>query len=182
MPFPENVLDKLTREHKPTPGWSGRLLTLSLIVFAASIALYSGLTLAWQPYLRSRIDALKTEAQRTGSEISASDQGHLAAFYFQLANIKALLARHIFISPLFAWLERTTGKNIYFSKLDLNTASQQLVLTGVGRTTRDVAEQIAAFENEPDVRQATLRTMSPGKAGLWEFDLFLSLNPTFFKE
>src|SRR3989344_6627831 len=126
MAFPENVLDRLTREPTSTPGWSGRLLTLSLVVFAVSVALYAGLTLAWQPYLASQIDKLNADIKSAGAQIPVSEQGKLAVFYSELANIKTLLAKHIFISPVFAWLEKNTSPNIYFSKLNLDTTNNQL--------------------------------------------------------
>ncbi len=181
MALPENVLDKLTREPTSTPGWSGKLLTLSLIVFAVSIALYTGLTFAWQPYLSSQIDGLKNDIQSAGAQIPVSEQGKLAVFYSELANIKTLLGKHIFVSPLFVWLEKNTSQNIYFSKFNLDTANNQLVLSGAGRANSDVADQVAAFQNQPDVQSVTLRTMNFDQAGLWQFDVVLSLDPVFLR-
>lgn len=181
MALPENVLDRLTREPMSTPGWSGRLLTLSFIVFAVSAALYAGLTFAWQPYLVSQIEGLKTDIERAGAQIPVSEQGKLGAFYSELANIKTLLAKHIFISPVFAWIEKNTSPNIYFSKFNLDAANNQLVLSGAGRANRDVAEQITAFQNQPGVKSATLRMMNLDQAGLWQFDMVLSLTPAFLR-
>jgi len=181
MALPEQVLDKLTREPASTPGWSGRLLTISLVVFGVSIASYLGIRYAWQPYLASQIEKLKAEVESAGLSIPLGDQQKLAAFYSELANIKTLLGKHIFLSPVFSWLEKNTSQNIYFLKLTLDTTNRQMVLTGAGRKPQDVADQIAALQNQPEVKQATLRTMNADEAGLWQFDLVLSLDPTFLR-
>ncbi len=181
MALPEQVINKLSRESAPTPGWSGRLLFLSSIVFGASIAVYLGFVFAWKPYLVSKVAGLRHDIQAFTSQVAASDQGKLAAFYSELANIKSLLAKHIVVSPLFTWLEKNTDQNTYFTKFEFTGTTNQLILTGEARTSGDVADQIAIFESQPEVKTATLRTMAQGQTGLWDFEAALTFNPSFLK-
>ncbi len=151
MALPENVVDQLTREPVQTPGWPLRLIFAASGVFVASLLAFAGLTYAWLPYVQSQTDQLRSQVQAFTSKIPTTDAGTLENFYSQLSNVKTLLDKHIAVSPVFAWLEKNTDQNIYFTKFNLGLANgERLVLDGIAKSPDDVADQnCAAFQKLP---------------------------------
>ncbi len=181
MPLPPKAIEQLAREPVRTPGWSSRLLMFSGTIFLIALFVHIGLVFGYGPFLQSMVDKLDLQIQTFSQEIPFDDQAKIIAFYSQLANLKTLLDRHALASPLFDWLERSTHKNVTYTKFVLNVGGRELSLGGTAKSANDIAEQTGFLEQQAEVDRVNLNSMTLGNAGLWQFDLSVFLKPGIFK-
>lgn len=179
MPLPQKVIEQLGREPPKTPGWSGQLLMFSSTVFFLSLFIYLGLTFGYEAYLNSGLKKVEDEKQRLAQDVPAEEQSKIVNFYSQIANLQSLLANHVYLSPLFDWLEKNTQTNVYLNKFNLNITSNQLALGGVAKTMEDVNQQLAIFQSRPEIQRMSVTNITM-TLNLWQFDLSLYFEPGYF--
>jgi len=179
MPLPEKVIEQLGREPSGTQGWAiGALLFSGGILFLA-IIIYAGLAFGYEPYIQSQLNTEQNKVNALNQSIPGSDQSQLIGYYSQIANLQVLLQQHSGGTQLFSWLEKNTEANVHFQSFAL-TAGTQVTIVGVGATEADVNQQVAIFENAPEVTSVTVSNVTaPQTAGNgWTFDLSLIMNPS----
>lgn len=180
MALPAQALEKLAHSSEKTPGVYSQLLMLSLSLVILAVFLFLGLSYGYKPYLASRIETLDAEINRFGEEIPAEKQAEMATFYSQIVNLKTVLNNHSAISPFWAWLERNTLQNIYFSKVNINTSGNQVTLLGGARSNADIMAQLSVFENSPEVEKLVFGSVSNTAQG-WQWSATLFLKKSLFK-
>ncbi|HEY5220915.1 MAG TPA: hypothetical protein VIJ29_02080 [Candidatus Paceibacterota bacterium] len=179
MPLPEKVIEQLGREPTGTQGWalgalffSGGLLFLALLV-------YAGLSFGYEPYLQSQLTSEQNQMNALDQSIPASQQSQLIDYYSQIANLQSLLQSHVNAIQFFSWLEKNTEANIYYQSFSL-TSRDQVSISAAGSTEADVNQQIAIFENAPEVSSVTVSNVSAspllGGGGGWTFSITLVMN------
>lgn len=151
-------------------------------LFFLAIFIYAGLVFGYKPFLRSQVNKLNDRIQSFGQQVSLEDQTKIVSFYSQLANVKTILGNHVFVSPVFRLLEKTTQGNVFFTKLALTVASRQMLLGGLAKSLNDATEQVQIFQNQPEVERVVLNNLGAGQGGRWQFDITLTLTPGFFKQ
>lgn len=177
MALPQQVIDRMSQESPKTPGWSLGLLTFSVGIFILVIVIYGGLTYGYEPYIDSQISNTNTQINNLAQSISTSDQNQLITFYSEITNIQTALANHVAVSHFFTWLENHTEANVYFSAFSFSS-TDQVILTGYGKTEADVNQQIAIFEAAPEVQSFTVSSLNTSPTnGLWQFNITLIMNP-----
>jgi hypothetical protein len=181
MPLPEKVIEQLGRETPKTQGWALDALFFSGGILFLTVAVYFGLTVGYEPYLQSQLASAKNQVNTLGNSVSASDQSQLINFYSQIANLQTLLQRHTFSSQFFSWLEQNTEANVYYRSLAL-TEGDQIALSGAASTEADVNQQIAIFENSPEVSSVTVSNVTAPQllGGGWTFNATLIMNSSVF--
>lgn len=182
MPLPEKVVDQLGREPASgTPGFATGALMFSGGLLFLAVIIYCGLAFGYEPYLQSQLSATQNQVSALGQSISTTDQGQLIDFYSQIANLQALLQDHVFTSKLLSWLAENTEANVQYGSFALTTGGQ-VTLAGVAATEADVNQQIAIFENSPEVSSVSVTAvdapelLQPG----WTFNVVLVMNPSVF--
>jgi hypothetical protein len=177
MPLPEKVIEQLGREPSSTHGWAiGALLFSGGILFFA-IAMYVGLAFGYEPYVQSQLTAEQNKVSALNQSIPGNDQSQLIGYYSQIANLQVLLQQHTAATKLFSWLEKNTEANIYFQSLSLTTGNQ-ITLTGIGSTEADINQQVAIFENAPEVTLVNVSNVTaPQLLGNgWTFNIAIVMN------
>lgn len=182
MPLPEKVIEQLGREPTGTQGWAvGALLFSGGILFLA-IAIYVGLAFGYEPYIQSQLTAEQDKVSALNQSIPGNDQAQLVGYYSQIANLQSLLQKHTITKQLFSWFEKNTEANISYQSFVLSTGNQ-VALSGNGATEADINQQVAIFENAPEVSSVTVSSvaapLSPG--GAWSFSITLVMNPSVFQ-
>lgn len=182
MPLPEKVIEQLGREPESgTPGFAMGALLFSGGLLVLAILVYCGLAFGYEPYLQSQLTASQNQVNALNQSISAADQSQLIGFYSQIANLQTLLENHVLPLQLFTWLGQNTEANVYYQSFALSQGDQ-VTLTGVGATEADVNQQIAIFENSPEVSSVSVTNVSAPlllQSG-WSFDVTLVMNPAIF--
>jgi flagellar biosynthesis protein FlhB len=179
MALPPNVLEQIEKDRSKSPGWSGQILTFSGAILLISIIIYVGLAYGYKSYLNSSLQKLQSQIQSFSEQIPLNEQTNIINFYSQLANLKTLLANHVISSPVFAWLEKNTQTNVFYSKLNLNVATNQLSLSGSAKSVDDFNQQMAVFENSSDVKLAKVNSLSFVNNS-WQFEAVITFVPGYF--
>jgi hypothetical protein len=84
----------------------------------------------------------------------------MTTFNTQVAAANAVLDGHLYWTSMFAYLESRTRPGVMYTNFAGDSASGILTLDAVGRSYRDVAEQIVAFREDPLIREVTARSAS----------------------
>jgi hypothetical protein len=185
MPLPEQVINQLSREPADTPGWSFGLIFFSGALLVIVLAIYFGMTLAYEPYLNTKIAAENSNLANLSQSISAQDEANVLTFYSQIANLQGILAKHTLVSQFLAWLEQNTEANVSYSSFSFSSGGE-ITLSGNALTEADVNQQIAIFQSSPDIENVVVSNVgsatSPGSAGAFQFSVTLLMNPSVFTE
>ncbi len=181
MALPTSAIERLAQEPIRSKSSYRDLLLLSGGLFFLSLFIYVGLSLGYEPYLQSRVEKSQADILNFNSQIPKDQFDQTVNFYSQVSNVRTLLAKHIFASTFFSWLEGQTQGNISYSQLGLNVQSNQISLTGVGKSLQDVGEQVALFEQDPRVSHIQFNNVSAGANGTWQFTMTLTVSSTVFK-
>ncbi len=152
--------------------FSGGLLFLALVV-------YAGLAFGYEPYLQSQLKSEQDQMSALSQSIPGSDQSQLINYYSQIANLQSLLQNHVNMMRFFSWLEKNTEANVYYQSF-LVAGDDQVSLTGMGLTEADVNQQVAIFENAPEVAVVTVSNVgAPQTPGApWTFAMTLAMKPS----
>ena len=181
MPLPEKVIEQLGQETPTTQGWALGALFFSGGILFLTVAIYLGLTFGYEPYLQSQLASVQNQVNTLGNSVSASDQSQLIDFYSQIANLQTLLQQHTLSSQFFSWLEQITEANVYYRSLAL-TRGNQIALLGAASTEADINQQVAIFENSPEVSSVTVSNVTAPSllGGGWTFSATLIMNRSVF--
>lgn len=184
MPLPEKVIEQLGREPSPeTQGWAVGALMFSGGILFLALAIYFGLTMGYEPYLQNQLNGTQAQVSALNNSISTSDQTQLIDFYSQIANLQTLLASHTLPTQFFSWLEANTEANVYYQSLTL-TSEDNATFSGVAATEGDLNQQVAIFENSPEVSSVTVSSIAAPQLGVnnagWTFNLTLVMKPSVF--
>jgi hypothetical protein len=169
MALPQQVIDRLSNETRRTPKWSSGLLVFSIGIFLLMVAIYFMMTVGYEPYLNAQIAPLQQKMDAASKSISADQESAFLNFYSEVSNLQTLLKNHIAFTPFFAWLEKNTEANVYYSHIVFSSGTQAS-LTVDAKTQNDLDQQIAIFESAPEVTRVTVSGVSPLQinGGLWQ--------------
>lgn len=179
MALPQKVADRLARSPQKTPGGFGQLFLLSSTLFFISVGFYVGLDFGYRPYLEGRVEELQNSMKSLAQQIPIEEQVEITNFYSQIVNLQKLLADHTPVSPLFAWLEKNTQVNVYYSSFNFKASNNSVIVSGQTASLEDLSEQMLVLESLPEIKKASLGGVS-FEDNLWTFDLQIDLTPTFF--
>lgn len=184
MPLPQQVVEQLGQEPERTHAVaSGALMFCGgLLVFVA--ALYFGIG-AYASSLQNQINSLQAQVTQANAAISPAEQQQIIGFYSQITNLKTVLGAHEYTTGFLSWLEKNTQSNVFYQGLNL-TPGGKVILHGIAKTEADVNQQIAIFENSPQVANTVVSTIAPasqsggGLASGLQFSVTLTMQPSVF--
>ena len=139
--FIKNPLDQFEAERLPV-GWPWRFFSVSLIIFLATLLTYLGLLFGSEPYLNSQLGKKEELINQLAEKISADDREKFTQFYSQLFNLKNLLDNHVKPSQIFALLEKTADKKVYYRSALIKIPEKELNLDGVADSYETLASQL----------------------------------------
>ena len=182
MALPQQVIDRLSSDTRKTPKWSSNLLLFSMGIFFLVVFIYFAITLGYEPYLNSQISPLQQKMDTASKSISADQENALLNFYSGISNIQTLLKGHVVFTPFFAWLEKSTEANAYYSHVVFSSGNQ-VALTVDAKTQADLNQQLAIFESAPEVSRITVSSIAPLQinGSLWQqASIILFMNGSVF--
>lgn len=169
---------------EPSPPQSGflwNLLRILFLVFVALLLAYGGLKFGYTPFLNRQIDKSQSDIDALATQIPQTSQDQFLSYYFQLLDLKTLLAKHVFVSKTFPFLENNTNKSVFWSNATLSVPEHRLTLDGVALSYVFLTEQLEAFRQAPQITHFTLSNASADKTGRVQFSVTLTLAPQLFK-
>jgi hypothetical protein len=182
MALPQQVIDRLSNETLKTPQWSSGLLLFSISIFFLVVAVYFVIAFGYTPYLNSQISQVQKKIDAASQSIPAAQESALVGFYSEIAHLQTLLKGHVVFTPFFAWLEKNTEANTYYSRVAFSSGNQ-VALTIDAKTQADLDQQLAIFESAPEVSHITVSAISPLQisGSLWQqATIVLFMNSSVF--
>lgn len=178
MALPPQAIERMTRDPSETQGAYKQLLLLSAALFILLLVLYFGIAFGYEKYVETADANVERELVKFGTtQVSPETQKVIADLYSQLSNIKTLIDTHTIASPLFSLLERASGPNAYFTKLNLNALTNEMTLTGAARSLDDAAAVANFFEHQPEAARVNFNNAAAATGGPWQFTLTVFLKP-----
>jgi hypothetical protein len=163
-----------------------RITVLLLVLVVETLVLGIGYfaILTKESSLKSDRGALEQELARVQTQIAASEAEakDMVRFNRQIAAANALLDGHTYWTSVFAYIESKTRANVTYTNFAGDAASGVLTMDAIGRSYRDVAEQIVAFRDDPLVLDISTRSASASIDGTGAltgvtFSVVLKLSP-----
>jgi hypothetical protein len=171
MALPQQVIDNLSNEKQETPKSFSGLITFSIGMFILLVVIYLGIIFGYDPYLNSQLSQTDTQMNNLVKSIPGDQQASLLKFYSGLSNVQVLLKNHTAFSPFFAWLEKNTESNVYYTNLSISS-QQKISLTVNAKSQSDMEQQIAIFEKSPDISNFSISSINSsqqsGNSVLWQ--------------
>lgn len=159
---------------------AGPFMVVALAVFAVSLGMAIGVYF----YQRSLVGQIADLDQRLAAARNAFEPGFIdqaAALDKRIEAAKALLAKHIVVSPVFALLERDTIESVRFDSFDFEAKGDgtfSLNLKGEARSFSAVALQSDAFSQEKLFRSVTISNLDLDTNGNVTFEVNAVLDPS----
>ena len=181
MPLPTQVVEKLSQEQVKTPGWSGGILMYAGALFLLVAGLYFGIKLVYEPILKSQVSAAEGQINKLGQTVSSADQAKIITYYSQISNLRNLIKNHTLFTPFLNWLESHTEANVSYNTFSYSSGGQ-IGLAGIAPSQSDIAEQIAIFQNDSEVKDVLLSAVNFAPAtNEWQFNVSLVMQPKIFQ-
>ncbi len=179
-PSPSGLQDQFVSEIIPV-GFPWRLFIFSLTLFLFSLFIFVGLRFGYNSYINTVTSDLDKKIENLGGQVSQEDQQNFINFYSQLVNLKKVLDRHGFTAGIFSFLEKNTLGKIYYIDADFAVPESSLTLKGAAASSESLINQLALFDESPEIDQVILNQMNSNEEGV-SFGLTLFFNPDFFKK
>ncbi len=160
-------------------GFPWRLFIFSLVIFLLSIFIYFGLKVGYETYLKNQATRLDGELNQLANAVSQQDQQQFVNFYSQLVNLKTIFASHVFSENVFPFLEKDTLPQVYYTDAKFVSGGTTLDLAGQAASLQVLAEQMAEFEQAPELQSATLLATSFNPGGTVTFSINLVFQPSY---
>ncbi|MDD5430633.1 MAG: hypothetical protein PHP03_00150 [Candidatus Pacebacteria bacterium] len=178
--FNQNNAEQFKSDHLPV-GWPWRFLVFSSLLLFISVLSFAGLTLGYEPYLNSQIKKIDANLASLSAGIKQEDKERLITTYSQSVNLKKILDSHVLSSKVFTMLEKNTSPRVYFTNMDLDVANKRVSLNGVADSYVVLSQQLAAFDNEPDIKSFLLEDSQMRENGSVQFRALLNVSDNLFK-
>lgn len=175
-PTPAPTLEEIRKSHS-----NGILFYVSLLVFLLVVAAYGGLIFlnrAQQSAQQEILSQIEQKRQELRPE--------LVQQIFSLENrfnaMKSLIQKHTFPSRTLAWLEQHTHPRVAFATFAFDSTIRKLALTGAADSLVSLNQQIAIFQQDPDIEKVEFNGLSfkkeDGSAG---FNATVIFKPAFLQ-
>ena len=180
MPLPQEVINQLSEERSATPGWSSGLLFFGLGLAVLMVLLYAGIVFGYEPYVNGQIQKVSTQMASLNQSVASGDVASLVSLYSQTVQAESLLRGHVFFSQFLTWLGSHTEANAYYTSLTF-ASGNQVTLAVLTKSEADINQQIAIFENDPDVASIAVSSVSLASvSGFWQTNVTLTMKPSMF--
>lgn len=182
MALPPQAVERLVQDPSSTQGAYKQFLILGISLFILMVVLYAGIAFGYTAYLQGAVDNLDKQIQDFATRTPVDQQAQAAGFYSQLINLRQLLKSHTAASPALTLLERTASPDIYYTKLNLNSVTNEMDLNGVARTLDAAAAEAAMLQVQPEVARVNftnasqIQNQGQSQTG-WQFSISVFFNP-----
>lgn len=162
-------------------GLPWRLMIFSFVLLAFSVFIFLGLKFGYDVYLDGQLESLDERVEQLSTEVSQGQQERFLVFYSQLSNLEAVLNKRGFSHNIFDFLENDTLPSVYYSEAEYSDATDEIRLTGLANTMKDLVDQMSVFGDASEVARVTLNSVSliGSQVG---FEIQLVFNPGYFDE
>ena len=173
-------LENLSDAGEIQANWPWKIFVFSLVLFGTVVGIYLGLIFGYRPYLTKQIAQKDQEILNLARSIPEAEQQELIRFYSQLSNLQVVLGQHVMGSKLLPVLEKATNQRVYYTVMNLNVDTRELLLEGVARSYEVLAQQIESFKRLPEIERLIVN-FSDARANNVNFGMVLTFKQSLLK-
>lgn len=154
---------------------------LAGLLFLASVGAYIGLYF-YEDILLNDIQKKTADIDEVQREISSSPEIGQAKIFNARADLaRALLSKHIVVSPIFDFLSKNTLGSIFYGDFSFKDEKGVLTLTlsGESPSYSSLAYQADVFRASKDLANFSVESIELTKSGSVSFDFNMVFNPDF---
>ncbi len=180
MPLPQNNFNINSGVAPAASGGTWRLFLFFFSILMLLVLGYVGLLFGYKPYLKREIVAREQSLADLAAQVSQAEQEDFLSFYFQLVDIKNLLASHVMSSRALGLLQARVVPRVYFSNLTFSSLESKLTIEAFADSYDSFTEQLQAFATTKEIASYAVSNAVQDK-GLVKFQAVLTLKPEAYK-
>lgn len=132
----------------------GSLLRLSLILFVLA-GILTGTLYAYKVYLNGQLEQQRKVLSELQEQIEPKTIDKLERLATTINNAKNLLKGHIYVTPVFDFLEKNTLPDVSFNSFTYSADKKSLTLIGEAPSYTEVSAQVKVFQNQPQISETS---------------------------
>jgi len=163
-----------------------KILSLETIFLYFSILIF-GLSIFFSFYLRHLETSKRHEISQIEEKISALRtpeirrvEEEVLKYQRKISDFSNLIKDYLLYSKLFPYLESKTHKDIYFSRMDLDSGRSTISLSGQSPNFIVLGEQLEIFKADPFLKPQ-LKEIGLGKEGKVDFKIEIVFDKSILK-
>lgn len=157
------------------------LFYISFLVFLLTLAAYGGLIFLNRAQQGAEQETLAQIDQKR-QELRPELVQQIFSLETRFKTIRSLIQKHTFPSRTFTWLEQHTHPRVSFTTFSFDGASRKLVLAGTADSLVSLNQQIAVFQQDPDIEKVDFGGLAFKKeSGNVGFNATVILKPVFLQ-
>jgi hypothetical protein len=174
--FGANTQNRIGKEAPSSAGGAWRLLSFMILVFSVFLITYFGFEFGYQKFLKAQIASYDEELTKLAAEVSADKQEDFLKFQLQLQSLKNVLASHTQVSEVMKLFEGNTNQRVAYTNMTINVPEKRVIIQGVAGSYEDLASQLMAYDEHPQVAKYQITNMKTIEGGRVEFNASLFLD------
>jgi len=139
------------------------------LIFLILAGVFSGLLYLYKKLLIRQIDQQKAVLADLDTRFEPTLIKELERVSNSINNARALINNHVYISPIFDFLEKNTLPDVSFSTFNYSADKKTLTLAGEAPSYTEVAAQVKIIQNQPEVMYAIFSNTTLKETGAVNF-------------
>lgn len=151
----------------------GALLRLSLILFIIA-SVITGLLFAYKGVLARQLDQQRQVLNDLKVQFEPSLISQLEHVANTITNAKTLLKKHVYITPVFDFVEKNTLPDVSFASFGYNADKKTMTLNGEAPSYTEISAQTKVFQNQQEVASAVFSNTTLRDEGSVVFNIIIN--------
>jgi len=174
------MVEIIPKQVEKTPFWQRILLYISMFLLAGIVLACSILNYSYKKSLVT-LEELENAFDREKTQDKVLLEREVVNWEKKINDFATLGNKHYFVSKFFAVIEENCHPRVWFSKLNLDSTSNNFSVAGSTDSFSSLGQQLIIFKENPIFKNVTLSQVSISRNGQVEFALNITLDPKIFK-
>jgi hypothetical protein len=153
---------------------------LSLIIFIITVLLAGGV-FAYKLYLNSEITQMGANLTTASATLDPTTIDQMVDLNARIVSVQSLLAQHVVLSPLFAFIESSTISSVRLTDFNYSVSDKgllQVVIKGEANGYSDVALQANVLNQTPYLSDIVFSDLTLNPQGQVDFTVSANVDPS----
>lgn len=153
---------------------------ISIIIFVVTVLL-SGGVFAYKLYLNSEITQMGSNLTAANATLDPASINQMVDLNARIISVQSLIAKHVVLSPFFAFLEASTVSSIRLTNFSYSVTDKgllEVIIKGQASGYADVALQASVFKKSPYLKNIVFSNLALDQQGKVNFAVSADVDPT----
>ncbi|MBI3631617.1 MAG: hypothetical protein HY219_02005 [Candidatus Staskawiczbacteria bacterium] len=129
---------------------------------------------------KKKIEDFRVSLATVGTDEQKDMEKQIFDYQKKISDYSPLIKEHRVFSNIFAYLEKNTLPNVWFSRFNMEGKDANIILSGETENSEIFSRQISIFEASEYLTKITVLGSMLGDQNKTNFNLVLSLDPKIF--